>query len=116
MMRWLALALAVAGPLPASAGGAWSIDRQLISSGGGLELQGGPNWSLSGSIGQPLASGAEGLTGAQWSLQAGFWSPDPGAARLDSIFGDRFQAGGGQFLGTGIHSPDAIPPVTDNGD
>ncbi len=48
----------------------YSIDWYKIAGGGGTSS--GGNYSLSGTIGQPDASGA--MTGGQYSLTGGFWS------------------------------------------
>jgi len=65
-LLWLALLLA---PIAAPAQ-SYSIDWYKIAGGGGTSTNG--QYSLSGTIGQPDASGA--LTGGSYSLTGGFWS------------------------------------------
>jgi hypothetical protein len=66
VLLWLALLLA---PIAAPAQ-SYSIDWYKIAGGGGTSTNG--QYSLSGTIGQPDASGA--LTGGSYSLTGGFWS------------------------------------------
>ena len=60
----------------------YAIDRSTIAGGGGTST--GGVYSVSGTIGQPDASGA--LSGGQYSVVGGFWSfiavPTPGAPLL----------------------------------
>jgi hypothetical protein len=69
----------------------YSIDWYKISGGGGTSTNG--QYSLSGTIGQPDASGA--MTGGNYSLTGGFWAlfavQTPGAPLL-SIFHSGNQA------------------------
>ncbi len=74
--------LAFAGCLPALAQ-QYSISWYKIAGGGGTSTNG--QYSLSGTIGQPDASGA--LTGGNYSLTGGFWAlisvaQSPGAPTL----------------------------------
>ena len=73
---------ATAGGLSTSAQN-YSIDWYKISGGGGTSANG--QYSLSGTIGQPDASGA--MTGGRYSVTGGFWSlisvvQTPGAPNL----------------------------------
>jgi hypothetical protein len=68
----------------------YSIDWYKIAGGGGTSS--GGNYSLSGTIGQPDASGA--MTGGNYSLTGGFWSlfavQTPGAPLLTiTYFGNQ---------------------------
>jgi hypothetical protein len=66
VLLWLALLLA---PIAAPAQ-SYSIDWYKIAGGGGTSTNGA--YTVSGTIGQPDASGA--LTGGSYSLTGGFWS------------------------------------------
>jgi hypothetical protein len=76
------LALLLAGIISASAQ-QYSVSWSKISGGGGTSV--GGNYSVSGTIGQPDASGA--MTGGNYSVTGGFWSliqvvQTPGAPTL----------------------------------
>jgi hypothetical protein len=78
----VAILFATAGGLSTSAQN-YSIDWYKISGGGGTSANG--QYSLSGTIGQPDASGA--MTGGRYSVTGGFWSlisvvQTPGAPNL----------------------------------
>src|ERR1019366_2932110 len=65
------LAIAVACLLPAKASAqSYNIDWYKVSGGGGTST--GGTYQVSGTIGQPDASGA--MTGGNYSLTGGFWS------------------------------------------
>lgn len=68
----------------AQSGGQFAVTESVIASGGGNSTTG--QYSTSGTTGQPVAGGS--LTGAQYSVQSGFWKPAfaPSAA-LASISG-----------------------------
>jgi hypothetical protein len=53
-----------------ASGQSYSVDWYKISGGGGTSTNG--NYSITGTIGQPDASGA--MTGAGYSVTGGFWS------------------------------------------
>src|ERR1039457_6470010 len=78
------LAIAVACLLPAKASAqSYSIDWYKVSGGGGTST--GGTYQVSGTIGQPDASGA--MTGGNYSLTGGFWAlfqvlQTPGAPTL----------------------------------
>jgi len=80
-MKTLILAICLLLPLAAFAQ-SYSIDWYKISGGGGTSSGGA--YSLSGTIGQPDASGA--MTGGSYSLTGGFWAlytvQTPGAPLL----------------------------------
>ena len=56
--------------LPAAANAQYSIDWYKVAGGGGTST--GGTYQVSGTIGQPDASGA--MTGGNYSLTGGFWS------------------------------------------
>jgi len=64
----------------------YSIDWYKLAGGGGTSTNG--QYSLSGTIGQPDASGA--LTGGNYSVTGGFWAvyavPTPGAPLLTIVY------------------------------
>ena len=78
------LAIAVACLLPAKASAqSYNIDWYKVSGGGGTST--GGTYQVSGTIGQPDASGA--MTGGNYSLTGGFWAllqvlQTPGAPTL----------------------------------
>jgi hypothetical protein len=88
-MKKLFLLLVLLVPLPGFAQ-QYSIDWYKVAGGGGTSS--GGNYSLSGTIGQPDASGA--LTGGGYALTGGFWSlfavQTPGAPLLTiTYFGNQ---------------------------
>jgi len=80
----LALTLSIFGLLPAtSSAQSYSIDWYKIAGGGGTST--GGTYAVSGTIGQPDASGA--MSGGNYSVTGGFWSliqvvQTPGAPTL----------------------------------
>jgi hypothetical protein len=73
MKNILALILSVAAPLLLPAGAlaqSYNIDWYKIAGGGGTST--GGTYTVSGTIGQPDASGA--MTGGQYSMTGGYWS------------------------------------------
>ena len=68
----------------AQAGGDYAITRSAVA-GGGREASAG-TWSLSGTVGQPLASAA--ATGGGYALRGGFQLP---AGSPSAIFSDGFE-------------------------
>lgn len=83
-LAFLALALSVYSLLPSAASAqSYSIDWYKIAGGGGTST--GGTYTVSGTIGQPDASGA--MTGGNYSLTGGFWAlyqlvQTPGAPTL----------------------------------
>jgi hypothetical protein len=79
----IACAPLLAGGVLAASAQSYSIDWYKITGGGGASTNG--QYSVSGTIGQPDASGA--MTGGSYSLTGGFWSlfaiQMPGAPTLN---------------------------------
>jgi len=81
---FVALLLTISAFVPAQqSGGEFEITSSTIDSGGGTSA--GGEFSLSGTIGQPDATGNV-LSGGDFLLSGGFW-----ANAVDRIFGDGFE-------------------------
>lgn len=66
----------------AQTGGNFTITQSVVTSGGGQNSSGG-QFSLDGTIGQPLAGGA--LNGLPFSVTSGFWNFSPSAPTAATV-------------------------------
>jgi hypothetical protein len=80
----IALIFACASAMPAQASDTFGIERAAIAD-GGATLAGG-EFRLSGTVGQPVTSSAD---GGSYRLAAGFWSASS-VEQTDRIFADGF--------------------------
>ena len=77
--QWLMLLLAVillagagASMVAGQSGGGYNLEWNVVAPSGGFSSTAFPPHALSGSAGQPAASGP--MTGSSYSLSSGFWA------------------------------------------
>lgn len=78
-------------------GGTYTLDRAVLSTGGGTSDDGGSLYKIEGTAGQTAAGG---ITNAgAYSIRGGFWSPNPlGASAANASISGRVAAAGGMGL------------------
>lgn len=86
-------------------GGTFEITQSVVASGGGQNSAGG-QFSLDGTIGQPLAGGA--LNGSPFSITSGFWNFSPSAPTAATV-----TIGGRALTSTGRGIRNVIIRLTD---
>jgi hypothetical protein len=88
-IRRMFLVLSILLMAPVAGGVDFSIPWYTIDAGGEMFSSGG-DFELSGTIGQPDATGARALSGGQWKLTGGFWGASLGEV-ADHVFSDGFE-------------------------